>query len=630
MPTTEETLFQHLPEQTKPEKSSFNLQMNAVNQWFNSLPMANISAASKAIYQALKDSNSQIASYKKRLYFLEKIHKPVTELTLNLKKLNLNRKLPLDKKHNSINKLIYGLNKQISLGYKYVLRDVMNCQIFFLCPGKQKTMTLALARIIRHHSFQLITYYQFYSSPDKTLWSDIQQLFLFADQENLLDKKVPDPSLIFIKDTSIKKMYLQILLVSIADPYRISQHHINSVFNQLEEWSSLADIYPHQDNDDKEALVIDLSGDSQPTLTTFQKVSDKNTIWTLNTSQLDNTHLLECIDDAHTQTTEINSELIKQLSLSWDILASRKHGRRAKKSNLKVAIGLNNVHFVLNGYNEPEWIQSQSESEPESQSPALKSESTLELSENISPDSSLELQSVDSTAKVSDIWGNIFYANPTPPAHDEKIKDIELPKYQPVSNTFQEWEIINESSEGYCLQWDKIDSIKAKVGDIIAISHNTENKDGNWLVGSIRWLKCIDKDKVQAGIQILASNATAVGITKFVSMQEGIKSRAILLPEIPILNLPKTLITTALGYISRDQVILDKYQLVNANITSVRTKVVLLDALESSSHFSRFTYALAEDFYNSSTKAVITETGDKEDTLSLDSDTKFDSIWDDD
>ncbi|MCU7819944.1 MAG: hypothetical protein KZQ57_14035 [gamma proteobacterium symbiont of Lucinoma myriamae] len=105
MQATEHTLFKNLPEQTKPEKSAFNLQMSAVDTWFDSLPMANIRVATKTIYNALKSTNSQKASYKKRLYFLEKIHQPITELASNLKKLNLNRKLSLSLKNTSVSPL---------------------------------------------------------------------------------------------------------------------------------------------------------------------------------------------------------------------------------------------------------------------------------------------------------------------------------------------------------------------------------------------------------------------------------------------------------------------------------------------------------------------------------------------
>lgn len=610
--TTEQALFQHLAEQTKSEKSTFSLQKNAVDQWFDNLPMANIRIATKTIYNALKDTNSQKSSYKKRLYFLEKIHKPITELATNLRRLNLNRKLPLDEKHHRIATLLQKLHLQIAIGYKYVLKDLMNCRIFFLCSGKSKLMALIIERLIRHNSLQLIAYYQFYNLPKKGLWSELHHLFLLASQENLLNKKVLDPSLTFTKVTSIKTIYLQILLVSIADPYRMAQHHIYSIFNQLEEWASLADIKKHVKNDDKDALVIDLSCDSQPAFVTFQDAADKNSIWTLNTSKLDYAHLFEHFDGPQKQTTEINGELLKQLSLSWGIAPTRSHSRRPAKSKLRVAIGLNNVHYVLNGYNEPEWMQS----------PDSETEKSLELHDNSHSSSSFSSHTIDSTVKVSDIWGEVFQNKSTSGTTNN---DDEFPR-QHESGEVENWEMVNESIGGYCLLWDHTGSINAKVGEIIAISHDL-SKEGYWFVGSVRWLKCVKKNKIQIGVQIIAPNAIAVGTAKFVSMQEGMKSRAILLPAIPILKQPKTLVTTALGYESRDQVMLDEYKLINANITSVKSKVVLLDTLDVSSHFSRFKYTLAENFYKSTKKTLVKEVN--EDTLSLDGDTDFDSIWDD-
>ena len=618
--TTEQALFKNLPEQTRPDKSGFKFQANAVDKWFETLPLANIRVSTKSIYKTLKETNGQLVPYKKRLYFLEKIHEPIVELATNLKKLNLNRELPLDEKHARIAILIQKLHKQVSTGYKLVLKDLMNCKVFFLCLGKRKLMAQIIERIIRHDSLSIIASYQFYSLPNKGQWSEVHRLFLFAHKEKLLNKKIIDPSLHIDTETTIKNIYLQILLVSIADPYRMAQHHTYSIFQQLEEWSALADIHLHENSEDKDALVIDLSKDSQPSFVSPQDIEDKKNIWTINTSKLDYAHLIEHFQGAQTQTTEINVELLKQLSMSWGIAPSRQHSRRPAKAQLKVAIGLNNVHYVLNGNAEPDWMKAKD----------AEKEDNFILSENLPTSGNFNARSIDSTVKVSDIWGEVFQNKSLSTGSDPSTKDehSKEPTKKLDPNKPHDWEMVNESIGGYCLLWDHHDSINAKVGELIAISHEAENKQGYWFVGTIRWLKCVKTDKIQIGVQIIAPNAIAVSTAKFVSMQEGMKSRAILLPAIPILKQPKTLITTGLGYEVRDQVMLDEYRLINSNITAVKTKVVLLDTLEISSHFSRFKYTLAEEFYGTNTKKISSDKPADE-TLSLDSDTDFDSIWDD-
>lgn len=617
---TEQALFKNLPEQTKSPKKGIKFQANAIDQWFESLPLANIRVSTKSIYKTLKEANLQSVSYKKRLYFLEKIHAPITELASNLKKLNLNREFPLDEKHARIAILVQKIHQQVGIGYKYVLQDLMNCKVFFLCPGKNKLMALLIERLLRHNSLSLIANYQFYNTPLKGQWAEIHQLFLLAQKENLLNKKVIDPSMQLVQETSIKNIYLQILLVAIADPYRMTQHHTFSIFRQLEEWSALADIHKLNDHDSKDALLIDLSKDTQPTFIALQDVSQKKRIWCVDTSKLNYAQLLEQCQHSETQTTELNVELLKQLSLSWGIAPNRQHSRRPAKAQLKVAIGLNNVHFVLNGYAEPDWIQT-----PVGEA---ENDSVLMLSENVPLSGNFSSRTIDSTIKVSDIWGEVFQSKAL--TSDEISNgDFTKPVRKKLNpNEPHEWEMVNESIGGYCLLWKNNDSINAKVGEVIAISHETGQKEGYWFVGTIRWVKCDLNNKVQIGVQIIAPNAIAVSTAKFASMQEGMKSRAIMLPAIPILKQPKTLITTALGYKVRDQVILDEYRLINSNITSVKTKVVLLDTLEMSSHFSRFKYSLAEDFYGTSKKETSNDKV-KNDTLSLDSDTDFDAIWDD-
>ncbi len=617
MHTIEQALFNNLPEQNKPGQSGFKLQVNTIDQWFDTLPMANIRTSTKSIYNALKETNGYKAPYKKRLYFLEKIHQSVAELASNLKNLNLNRELPLDEKHQRIAILMYKLHKKVSIGYKLVLQDLMNCQLFFLCPAKRKLMTLVISRIIRHNSLALIANYQLYNTPQKGLWSDLHHLFLLAYQEKLLSRKITDPSLQLVKETTIKNAYLQILLVAVADPYRMAQHQTYSIFRHLEEWSALADLHKYLDSDTKDSLAIDLSKDTHPSFIALQDIQDKNFAWVLNTSKLDYAHLIEHFDTPEIQTSEVNVDLLKQLSLAWGIAPGRQHSRRSSGSKLKVAIGLNNVHYVLNGYAEPEWMKAE----------GSEYDNKLALSENSHAVASYNSRPIVSTVKVNDIWGEVF--NSKTPAKKQTIKpnNTSMQK-KPEPHTPQQWGMVNESIGGYCLLWDQGDSVNAKVGEIIAISHEEEKKEGYWLIATIRWMKCIDGDKIQIGAQILAPNAIAVSIAKYSSMQEGLKSRAIMLPAIPVLKQPKTLITTALGYETRDQVILDEYRLVNANITSFKSKVILLDTLEISCHFSRFKYSLAENFYATGTKNSSSQQASR-DTLSLDGDTDFDSIWDD-
>lgn len=619
MQNIEQVLFANLPEQSATPKTGFNLKANAIDQWFDTLPLANVRVATKGIYQALKETNGYQLNYKKRLYLLEKVHESVVELASHLKKLNLNRELPLDDKHQRIAILLKKLHRQIAVSYKFILRDIMNCNLFVLCPGKSKIMALAIERIIRHHSLSLIANYQIYNAPTPGLWVELHHLFLLALREKLLSKKVADPSLQLVSETTIKNVYLEILLISVADPYRMAQHHTYTIFKQLEEWSSLADIRPYQDSDEDKSLVLDLSKDTHPAFVSPQDKPDAQFAWVLDTSKLDYAHLIEHFDGPETLTTEINAELLKQLSLAWGIIPNRQHNRRPTKSKLKVAIGLNNVHYVLNGFREPDWLNQ----EPH--------ENEFQMSENIPTGTSFSSKPAGSTSKkVNDIWGEIFNSKTLlngkkNPALEKKQTITEA---KPHPHEPQEWDMINESIGGYCLLWDNQDSINAKVGEIIAISHEDDKKEGLWFVGTIRWIRCVEAQKIQIGVQIMAPNAIAVSTAKYSNMQEGVKSRAILLPAIPVLKQPKTLITTALGYDTRDQVVLDEYRLVNTNITNIRSKIVLLDTLEVSSHFSRFIYTQAEEFYGTTTRKISPEK-ENYDTLSLDGDTDFDSIWDD-
>jgi hypothetical protein len=72
--------------------------------------------------------------------------------------------------------------------------------------------------------------------------------------------------------------------------------------------------------------------------------------------------------------------------------------------------------------------------------------------------------------------------------------------------------VLDQSLGGYHLAWDPEESIRARVGEVIGISIRAEADLREWMVGVIRWLRYSPEGAVDAGIELLARRAHAVGL----------------------------------------------------------------------------------------------------------------------
>ena len=279
------------------------------------------------------------------------------------------------------------------------------------------------------------------------------------------------------------------------------------------------------------------------------------------------------------------------------------------QSTIKVAIGLNNTYFVLNGYNEPDWLSDDIESKPKG--PVFSEESQAAAH--------FEAHRVNSLLKADDVLGGLYSADKhDPPAESLSHHTDPDTTARSMEKGIHSWDVVNESDGGYCLLWDQNEAINVKVGEVVALRHEEANSR-YWSVASIRWIKCLCNNAVQMGVKILAPNALPVSISKYTRMHQGPKARAILLPAISAQNQPQTLISTALGYRAGDQILLEEASNSGHKTSRPVTKLSLQDVLESSTHFSRFKFSLIE---------VDSSTASK-DHLPADGAVQFDSPWDD-
>ena len=105
--------------------------------------------------------------------------------------------------------------------------------------------------------------------------------------------------------------------------------------------------------------------------------------------------------------------------------------------------------------------------------------------------------------------------------------------------------IANESAGGLALSKASEDPVQIRVGDLIGLKPES---GGAWNVGVVRWVKSDSPEDLELGVQMLAPSATPVTIKPVIAGAGASFEMALLLPELPIVKQPATILAQRDAY----------------------------------------------------------------------------------
>ena len=79
-----------------------------------------------------------------------------------------------------------------------------------------------------------------------------------------------------------------------------------------------------------------------------------------------------------------------------------------------------------------------------------------------------------------------------------------------------EVKVLDQSLSGYRLQWDNLDGLRVRVGELLALAPPAE--DGgpqDWMIGTIRWLRLLPTGELETGVALLSRRALPLGLRTF-------------------------------------------------------------------------------------------------------------------
>lgn len=477
-----------VPEYQTVPSSSVETRPKQVKAWLDALPLANSLDAGRKLTDAIAALNATKLAEDARVKLLDIYRASAQLLAPALQQLYVGKPLPLHEKHRQAANLARELSTELANGYKRALLDLGERRINF---GANKLLPLAIARTIESLGALLDVYYEIYRPTPEGVWRELNQLYWFAARQKLHEQAIAEDSKATTND-----FFKQVLLVALADPYRLQQGQLAEVKAYLARFGHHALLQPLGKAENMHGLfLVRLDGDKPPkALAQHSGVTDARTDIILNTIPLARAlHQLMQSLDAGTPLQKLGlpesakqpayRELLKRLIKQWGIAPKRVFNRAPVQAELFVCGGISSLYHTLG--------QVEGMGAP-----------------GVDPDVTITLQVPDPMQSTG--------------------------SYQTYNCA--NWQVLNESAGGVALSKDPSSVAKIKVGDIISLGPQSAGGVG---VAIVRWMQATTDHNLELGAQLLAPNATPIAIKPVISAPNALFQPALLLPAVPSLDQPE-------------------------------------------------------------------------------------------
>jgi hypothetical protein len=460
-------LREDLPARRAPETGAFPTDPKRVKAWVDALPRANQLATLRQLGEALESLRSLRLEGLQRLLALETLRPSVLEGMALLDKQLHGSTFPLSPGKAQTAEQLQGFERELALGYRLALVELCapNGSVPFL---KGAQAGLALERAIYHYSRELAQSYYRYRTPPAGSWGALNALYRFAQGAKLDDKPVDEPAERL--PLSPRQAYAQALLLALSNPYRFNQREQAELWPVTRDFAAHVELHVRRPGED--AFAVAQAEDQGPGYLPEERAGEHTALLWLGLDPL--RRALEAPlerDDSgpvhvkfkNANTVVAPAELLRRLRAGWSHAAARGHQRLSAGHGLDTVIGLSGLHYYLAGHQDFDTFMRQ----------------------------------------VLGVAGQS-------PERDRAVwaQGDALTSRVPIARA----RVLDQSLGGYRVAWSGEETLRARVGELVGVAVACEDDSREWMVGVIRWLRYDASGEVDAGLELLARRALAVGL----------------------------------------------------------------------------------------------------------------------
>lgn len=539
----------------------------------------------RLLYNGLLDLNQKPLPPRRRIQMMELIRNNAQPVLNHLSHQLSPRTLPLSPRGQKVLRLLLRLQKELATGFRLALTDAMHEE-----PIGDKYLAIATHRALMHMGMIHLQAAKLYEMEPRGMWQEIHWLYSFAEKHHLTTSLVKDPTYHRLRQSSIREVYLQILLLALAIPSTLHQGEAERLSRFFKKNATLAIIEAVPLGFANNGVYqVNLKLDQPPTYTTELSKS-LNDLRNLELGHL-LTHLQEQLrrgvsrPDGIMSGNTLPADLTRRLLLKLCSHSKREFARSERLERIYVAIGLEAIHRAIQA--DKERIGFRDNTTPYGNGHAKSDLPQQPHSDPNFPHHNHDLRNYyDPNATHDDIWrlvdNDALWDTPSSSSGDLRNAHINSGRLDNMTpQEWDEWQLQDVSPGGFCISWKQDGSARALVGEVIALREQ-EGFNSIWRIGIIRWLRHITDQGLYAGVQLIAARSHLI-TAQHTKTRQKTKTFAIdglLLPENQALHQLDSIILPATHFQTGDEVIIKE----GANENQVR----LMDCLQYSTRFSQF------------------------------------------
>ncbi len=250
---------------------------------------------------------------------------------------------------------LHTLTREMSFAHKIIADEERKKKKLW---GKSKDLARSINLALHYLGLLLMEHYETYSPIPLSLWRECNNLFGFALSKKLENIEVfPDNYNQCL--ASIELTFVRNCLMSLSDPYHLSQGEHWQMFKYLEMWAHLPDLSEDpKDLESSQCFIIDLNGQAKPSYHSLKenREGQKDSIFLLTH---DLVRQLRYQHESFKTSTESPPgfyrsirpgtalSLIERMSKHWNAKVERKGQRYPVLTKLDVIWGIHAIHTLL-------------------------------------------------------------------------------------------------------------------------------------------------------------------------------------------------------------------------------------------------------------------------------------------
>ncbi len=500
----------------------------------------------------------------------------IERLYQNLEAHYLKSSVSLTSKQKKISDLTRALLNEQALGFKAIVDYYMTNPN---AAKSKKHLGSALAYAIYYLSRLIGNCYQLYMSPPSNHWKELHRLYHIAMENNLEDWniEIPKPETL----VSLKTLYKSSLLLSLSHPNELRTKDFWSI--QFGSLGFAQKIRLTQNFEDSVEYVVNLQSSAAPFHRSLMTRETGKMHLGINVQPLLFYLQTQLGNASSDKKTQLGENLVTHLVTALGNMATRAFSRIPSCDSIEVAIGLAATHALI------EKGSKLSDLDPNSSSDALtalagslKNVQVLDTEDTINrPTKQFEDNKLDHFDKI--------YQPKVSVNDDLKLQEnyrlsgrANINGALPKDYRLLPAAILDISPGGYRLKLEGDLPKQTQTDEIIGLLETDDEGGHQWNIGIIRWIQRTSTDELSAGIQLISPNAKPVTTHLKNSKTSNSEHRSLLLPSLPHIGQPATIITPTIPY--------EVGKVVSLNEEGKDKEIILKELLQAGRSYSRYTF----------------------------------------